>query len=631
VSKQVNEIQWLYRFRYIDDRKEEFFYTQAAYNHGINKHPFRECDVFLKKMRVRQDLLFRLLAKYRRELDAMKQESTPDDFFEAMKCWCNFWDGAEKVLNSLVDVHPGVRKIQPLEKGRITDRRRFGELFTEIGRMFMLVAQSKLSDWYWNAKKMQREAIGLGVKDGELHIISYIEKKYKSLYGKRASKDVLMDFIEDNQSLDKESAEEYCVLLKRRGGFKGESEVEKLEQRKYLEVLCERLDLERAANAIDRIFGFLIDNVEFEQGLGEGRIDANICEKETIGINSPLWNLSSTSWRGLSEARLSRLNWWPQAMRVPGCGAEKNRDAYKKRFESKIKERKLHSLLLSDKPACVRCSLLASHNAFLVGQLYYTMKCIFLNWDGERGTLGKGSSLSSLEKKWLPRIRTLYRAEVALLGAYLSLDNSLRDVESAESSRSLGMLYLGCIESLLKFRSDLMKAWPKGGTKHNRLMMDRNLAMIYTYLHISSKRFLVNAEDAYLEERMSSRVVHQALGSCFRAKGDLMIIRAEILAFNEEKIFPERGTQKESDKEDMETLAGIDGAWKDVNRYIGMQDKYTSDDEARDTRREAAEAYRKACSQHLSEIEEYKKRYRITNETFYVRKNLMNRKLHYEI
>jgi tetratricopeptide (TPR) repeat protein len=40
-----------------DDRTEEFFYTQAAQLYSINKQSLRECDVYLKKLAVRQQAL----------------------------------------------------------------------------------------------------------------------------------------------------------------------------------------------------------------------------------------------------------------------------------------------------------------------------------------------------------------------------------------------------------------------------------------------------------------------------------------------------------------------------------------------------------------------------------------------
>jgi Cdc6-like AAA superfamily ATPase len=474
-----------------DKEDEEFFYTQASYYYGINNHALRVCDVYLKKLVTKFERLFKILKKRKNDSPGKEEGSIVD----APRCWHLFWLEAEKALNTLLAASPYIKKIQSLEKGRIIDQRRFGELFTIIGRMFMMISRRELMSWYWTE-----------VQTGQ----------------------------------DKGKDETYS-----------------------------NAEMEETVLRIDRIIGHLIDNKDFKKGMEPPKKnEKNICEEGNIGNRTPLWNLGSKNWRDICKTKQQNASDW-----------------------------------------------LIHTNGFMVGQLHLLCDKLTQNINNYNIEL-KGAAKKETQKI-KNKLRMLYCAELSLLSAHLALDDNLRDLESADASHRLGVLYLQCIEYLLKLRQHV-----QGNKNYFDSNFDDDIAHLYSSLHLAAKRFLVNAIDTYRAERRHARCIHSELGRTYRALGDLVLIRAEILEFS----------QKEENIDDRSTtFPGLEVPWGKLTDAINLQKKHIDDVDYKDVRHQVVESYRYACRQYLAEIENYIKRYRFPTDVYFLHKDIMDEKMHFDI
>jgi len=86
-----------------------------------------------------------------------------------------------------------------------------------------------------------------------------------------------------------------------------------------------------------------------------------------------------------------------------------------------------------------------------------------------------------------------------------------------------------------------------------------------------------------------------------------------------------------NEKENHDALSGLKKPWKEINDYIDKQIEIKEDNIVYDIRMQANDAFKEACKQFLSEIEEYTKRYRFPHQAYYRHQNIMDRQMHYDI
>jgi Cdc6-like AAA superfamily ATPase len=525
ISDKMTDIRKKLILGMMDYRDEEYFYTQATYHYGINQQPLRECDVYMKRMNVRITNLFKTLQKNDFKIEDIY--GSPD-LGNAVRAWCTFWFGAEKILNALLDSLPNDNRTQSFEKGKIVDRRRFGKLLTLVGRMFMMASERELIDWYLDSKVIYDKHIKSNGKIEEEHD-DIILKMKKEIPKSITNKSVTEKYLEN----------ELKTLLQK------------------------RKDITKTALGIDRVIGLLIDNEDFKKGLAPPRDKKirNIFKKNGIRERSCLFRLAPKSCKETKNGQGDKEECrWPEE----------------------------------------------APNAFLVGQLYLICGHMEFGISEEQ----RKEEVEKIKKK----IILLYLAEISLLGAHISFKDSLKSLSSARTGQKLGILYLQCIEHLLTLREYV---------SCNRF--DEKLANVYTSLHLASKRFLANAIDNYLAERYHARCTHTELGLTYRALGELLLIRAEILECCD-------SDKKNSKPENRQTtFSGIRCPWSRINEYIKLQKEHIADNVVDKVRYKAGEAYRNACRQYLMEIEDYTKRYRLSNEVYFLQKNIMDSEMHFEI
>ena len=249
-------------------------------------------------------------------------------------------------------------------------------------------------------------------------------------------------------------------------------------------------------------------------------------------------------------------------------------------------------------------------NVFLFGQLYYLL--LEVNID------------ESNKEKLRKQIRFAYRAEVAFIGAHLCMDDNIRDIDLAINCRSIGALYLKGIEFVLKIRELF------GANKENN-QFDLLLGFIYQEFHAASKRFLVNSIDIFEGEIIRERCFRQDLGNIYRALGDLLLIRAEVLEAI--RIHEKKKGERDSYESNFLkcTFPGLVNEWKDVSGFIIQQNGNDTDTELFRVRRDADQAYRNACKQFHTELDEYFNRYKFSQDVFFDHSNVMDRRLHFLI
>ena len=498
IHEKMDEIRGIMKLGMTDTRDDEYFYTQATYNYGINQQPLRECEVYLKRLEQRLGRLFKILRDNNFEISKLYKSS---DFLTAVRIWCTFWFGVEKIMCTLFNSRLNDIRTQPPEKGAILDRRRFGELLNITGRMLMMTSRRELKDWY--------------LEPGE------VKKKIKQKSAKKAD------------APKNESGENNWKQMI--DGYK------EAEQQKLLKI---RLDIDGAISYIHRIIATLIDK-EPDWVDWDG-IEKGIFVRGGIGNRSSLRNLASIKWREITSKKSKNKRQYP--------------------------------------------------NAFVVGQLYCL--CDRLNRESN-------NDVNEIKK----RVHLLYLAEISLLSAYMAFDDSLRASASANTSQKLGILYLQCIEYLLKLRASYSKP-----------VQEKEFAALYTTLHLASKRFLVDAIDTYKASKPHARCTRDELMQAYRALGDLLLIRAEVLEFY----------KGESDNLET-TFNGLSSPWEKVKIYININREHVADDDIRDVRHQVGDAYRDACRQYLNKSEDYIKRYRFPNDVYFLHKNIMDSRMHFEI
>ena len=210
--------------------------------------------------------------------------------------------------------------------------------------------------------------------------------------------------------------------------------------------------------------------------------------------------------------------------------------------------------------------------------------------------------------------RRLEWAEVFLLGSYQVRKDRIRGLEVASSSYTLGKLYLSTIAMLTSWRdSDNLDE------KHRKEM-----CKALEWLHVSSKRFLANANSIYTaldESRRREQRVY--ISSCHAALGDLMLLRADHLRY-----LSETRSHSEGAQEDGASKAGLLGS-KNVHAHPGGAAH--RDHQVETARADAERHYREALHEYWQERSDYEERYPINEELVYASGDFDDSRVHSEI
>jgi len=576
ISTALKDIHKIIRMEMIDDRTDEYFYTQASIHYIVNDQILRACDVYMKKLVIRHDRMILDFNKYNSEKKTKEKECL---FGEIVRSWCSFWVGTEKIMNLLINASPKLRKAYPLRIGRIIDRRRFGALYTRIGGMMATASgyDDTLYSFYWEAEKESEK----WDDNCDLLLTNLQSPPPKKMEGpfNRREQYIAQRIDAFFPGFSKENKEEAAP-------FSPSDEPYNLAMN-----LIANTDIFETSQAINRIIGFLVDNEKMVEEKSGAEI--NICEEGEIGYSSPLSGILAQPWRNTSAR--PKIEDFAEPLR----------------------------------------SCLKHPNGLLFGMVFYLIELILTKVDSKE----EGKSPADL-KRIRREVRFCYRAEICYLGARACLDDNINDLDSADACRGVGVLYVkGChmVFQLRKCFSELDNELEGVGLDD----IDSALAFLYQQFHRAAKRFLLTAIETYRQERIHERCVRQLLGNTWRALGDLMCVRAEVLTsllsneieesdatfaglFGEPKDMAESGgCNPNQDK--------LKGKWKDMDKFVGCNPEKDNDDDLKDVRRQADEAYRKACNQFLSEIEDYTKRYRFSHEAYFAHRNVMDRRMHFKI
>jgi hypothetical protein len=223
--------------------------------------------------------------------------------------------------------------------------------------------------------------------------------------------------------------------------------------------------------------------------------------------------------------------------------------------------------------------------------------------------------------KLLPEAAGLYAAELALLGGHVMLADSLRDIDSAQVARELGLLYLRALRTVLSARAAILEAKPTDATRR----YDARLATLFQLAGTAAERFLEQALDIFADEPEHERCLHGVIGETAIAMGDLRVITAEAwlaaLGDSAGEVLP---TPEEA-------LPGLTAPWPALRDLIESGHAGFGRIEVEDRRRRAAESYRLAVRNYLAEVENYTKRYRFPHEAYFLHGNIMDDQLHVRI
>lgn len=557
--KKMNQIRTNFAFTDIfDTRDEEYFYTQAAQYYAINSMPLRECDIYLKKLTVRQMKIIEIVKKLewpdktittREQLETWIETSdNNENIGDLIRAWCSFWDGAQKLMYSLVDIRPFVRQNDGPDN--VIDRRRFGKLSSRIGKLLVFIANSELDELLLGSNKDSNV-------DNPKRVVRNL---WKDVYCQKYIDKKLCNLTED-----------YLFILNDlKFGENGDQQIREIYSRQE-GILRELTCLEKANRKLERVFNALIYQDSFTW-------NDNICENRNIQPQSLLWRISSQEWRYLDE----------------------------------------------EKP-----------NKFLLGTLYYLLKNI--SYEIMKYKFNKPLLLKL--QGYTRKLKTLYRAEVAYLGAFTSLEDNIRDMDAALSGREIGVLYLEGIRILSKVRGEvydngyycythLLEQFVAlcvcdSGDSIEKVPFDKQLAMIYCLLHIAAKRYLVYSIDTFHAEEQHSRCSNHMAGLTQRALGDLMLIRAEAMRCANE--------QGKLENDEKPTLIGFTIKWPEIKTITDKQGEHIKDTEPKECLLQSSEAYQNALGHYLGEVEDYTKRYRFSNDAYLVHNNIMDRQMHFDI
>lgn len=560
----------------LDDRNEEYFYTQAAQQYAINRQPLRECDVYLKKLVLRQEKFGELVGQdgfsfkmlktpdcvmrgsemisksddtrwtsvteelqlllglplFGMPLFDMPQTSFSngslervayvDDCGMIIRSWCSFWEGAEKVAGFLVDMSSAPRRGE--EPKAVVDRRRFGKLYARIGSM---ITQMATGDWQELIWKSEVDADSLDVH-WETERLAYVDRKTAA---------VMADWRTIRQKAKEMGRKSLTDPM-----------LETMEMH-FHNILMNLTDLTTARQRMGRLFGMLV---------GEPNATFKTIFEDELEISdaSLLWELGSNAW---SREKTSLAN------------------------------------------------------RFLCGQLQ---------------TLAKEQKLG--ESLWKP-LRALYMAETAYLCAFVSFDDNIRDLDEAESCLGLGSLYIKTIAYWFNILECLFR---REATTPTEKGFVEDFARNYVWLHLSAKRFLAYAIDILRAENVHERCNHLRLGQAYRSLGDLMLIREEVLVW----IGTEGGADGSADRVALSSLAFGNRktvSMKEVQDALKAemlaQRLHIDDADVISCRIQASESYRQALREDLAEIGDYLKRYRFPNDAYIFHGNIMDRQMHYDI
>jgi hypothetical protein len=472
---------------------------------------------------------------------------------DACRSWGAFWNGAEKALNSLTDWRP-MLKATP-ESPFVLDRRRYGKVLTSVGCMLMYGARKQLMAHFWADALSSAAPRSPGAEVRDMEVPRH-DLPAEVNAGRRRELDYVDSMVHKYY---------WSGLVFLCGFQEGRARrAEKLRQAPApqgqindLNTAESRVYLPLASKVVDRIFCKYI----FRKDAGAVAVDFS--GDEHISDSSLLWHLCSSGW--LSHTR-----------------------------DNPIDEQRPKGEL---RP-----------NLFLVGQL------VELTEGMERfsGLQGWDTIKDPLVRIRL-QLRTLHRAEAALLGAYVSLDDNIRDLDAAEAGRSLGALYLTTIEHLIRVRELLYQVDACAARKR----LDDLLCFQYSQLHAACKRFLVYSIDVYHSERAHDRCSHGRLGLANRALGDLMLLRQEVVRTPTSNAQPK--------------LAGLTDKWEALREALEAQRSHVQDTDPEDCMRQVHGAYRDSLREYLSEIEDYTKRYRFPHDIYLSHNNIMNRQMHFDI
>ncbi|MCC6159911.1 MAG: hypothetical protein IT350_17800, partial [Deltaproteobacteria bacterium] len=531
----------------IDDREDEFFYTLSGAYYLRNHQSLRACDVFLKKISVRQRRMFKTLFRLKQNNIKQQDGEKVRMRLEAVRSWCNIWNGVEKAIHILVfsDEDDGLHSSPAVN---IRDRRRYGALLTKIGTT-VLAAANFADQFRWDQK----------ITDAEKE--QFIQTRIKPFEGDHNS-----------DPGNKVKIDQLKIAIKG------------------------NLDVNKSFRQIDRVFSLIMDN-EYLRHRSQRSEGALLNYERTnplifeLGVNSSLRRNSLSVWRKLRKMASKHEN-----------------------LEAKDNDNPLVEMLKRSR---------VNGSEFLLGLLAEAVESAKIK------EIKSKKNRVEFEEDFRGISRTVHYlrvAEISLLGAFLSMNDNMNDLEAATAARSFGCLYLRSIELVLETRKMVYEYL----NVDDALRLDIALALTYEMFHVAAKRYIYHAISIFKNEKRAERRIHQEFGQVYAALGDLLVIRAEAVEAGKWKCSnPGEGGYCNVGLPDRETrIIGLTYRWPALANLPGVANALESESEIR---LQAESAYRNVLEQFLSETENYIKRYRFPNELFYLHRDIMDRETHYEI
>ena len=342
-------------------------------------------------------------------------------------------------------------------------------------------------------------------------------------------------------------------------------------------ILSSYSDLEKAQQSFNYVFRVLFDNNSLAlQGTDKKESASSflafISNPDTLEINSMLWHLCRKAWRTTEIPGLEQLS--TEGPNPP------------------------------------------SHiNWFLFGHLLNLNEQAKMSHDGY--------------PEYNRRLSSLYLAEVALLSSWLSLDDSIHDINAAHVCQELGRLYLRGIELFLDLLPEM-----QGKDGFNWAAV----RALYLLLHSAAKHFLTYAIDLYRIEEPSQRKSYVQLANAWTRLGDLLLIRSIVIAGMDDSKFDTKFSKRALSENHYQTIMEIplkfyeedpkDGS---LATLIEEQEPQCRDQHIEDCLCQTTQAYKEALRAALEEKDEYLKRYRFPHDSFFSHNTVMDRNRHYDI
>ncbi len=226
--------------------------------------------------------------------------------------------------------------------------------------------------------------------------------------------------------------------------------------------------------------------------------------------------------------------------------------------------------------------------------------------------------LSKREEMLILRLQLAKFAENFLLFGYLTGQYEIKDIDSAQTSLALGKTYLMTIKYMIQFvaKEDSETERDKDkDTLEAKASFGGKLSKFYEILHLSAKRFLVNAIDIINAESRKDAVHLQILSEGHVQLGYLMLIRHQFIGFvsrkNQDPLFNPKNREWELKSE--------------FNRDL------LDDREIDDLQFQVNNAFLDAARHLQLELTGYLDRFPISKDIYYKFGNVDDRRTHFEI